>query len=282
MGDKFTYFEYAEHPAHVKKQRGDKASQSDEDKLKSTAEGEDAENAEDAVEEISPEQAALQAQEQELERLKEITIRRANEEAANLLKGAESRANKLISEARDEAESIKLLAKQQGFEQGFSEGSEQGFNKAIADASAQLEKDSVAFLAELDRVLTDLNVKKQELLEEHISDMQELAVTVAEKVIGVSLRSSGKVIEKMILSVTENLSQQEWVKIYLSSTEAELLLDGDPEVFDYLSRLSEHIKVVVMDEAPEGTCIIEMPDETVDASVGVQIANIKEMMRQGG
>ena len=40
-----------------------------------------------------------------------------------------------------------------------------------------------------------------------------------------------------------------------------------------LSGLSDHIKIIPMAGDEEGTCIIEMPDEIIDASASTQLNN---------
>ena len=47
-----------------------------------------------------------------------------------------------------------------------------------------------------------------------------------------------------------------------------------------LAGLSEHIKIIPMQEDESGTCIIEMPDEIIDASASTQLQNIRELLSQ--
>ena len=50
------------------------------------------------------------------------------------------------------------------------------------------------------------------------------------------------------------------------------------EFLDAMSKLSENIKIITMDNGEEGTCIIELPDEIIDASVSTQLENIKDIL----
>ena len=38
------------------------------------------------------------------------------------------------------------------------------------------------------------------------------------------------------------------------------------------------MKIVMMEEAEEGTCIIEMPNEIIDASAATQLENVKDIL----
>ena len=55
-------------------------------------------------------------------------------------------------------------------------------------------------------------------------------------------------------------------------------MNADTEFLEALSRLSDNIKIVTMDNEEEGTCIIELPDEIIDASVSTQLENIKDII----
>ena len=58
--------------------------------------------------------------------------------------------------------------------------------------------------------------KKQRILERYMNELKDLAITVAEKVIHVSLNSSGRVIERMISDEAEKHKKTAWVKIYMN------------------------------------------------------------------
>ena len=45
-----------------------------------------------------------------------------------------------------------------------------------------------------------------------------------------------------------------------------------------LGALSQHIKVVPMEDDESGTCIVETPEEIVDASVSTQMSNIRDVL----
>ena len=100
----------------------------------------------------------------------------------------------------------------------------------------------------------------------------------AEKVIHISLKSSGEVIKHMIISATEKLKKTAWVKIYIDKYDYDMMMEADAGVVDELSRLSDNIKFIVMDKEDRGSCIVEMPEEIVDVSVSTQMGNIRDML----
>ena len=55
---------------------------------------------------------------------------------------------------------------------------------------------------------------------------------------------------------------------------------SDPSLTAALSCLSDHIKIVPMRDAETGTCIVEMPDEIIDASASTQLENIRSVIHE--
>ena len=46
-----------------------------------------------------------------------------------------------------------------------------------------------------------------------------------------------------------------------------------------LGALSQHVKIVPMGDDESGTCIVETPEEIIDASVSTQMSNIRDILR---
>ena len=111
-------------------------------------------------------------------------------------------------------------------------------------------------------------------------ELLDLCIAVAEKIIRVSLRSSSDVIVRMIQSATERMKRQEWVHIYISGCDTRSMAQISPALTSALGSLSQHIKIVPMGDDEGGTCIVETPEEIVDASVSTQLSNIRDVLSE--
>ena len=139
------------------------------------------------------------------------------------------------------------------------------------EQAAAQEREVQAFLKEAVRA-------RDRILEDSKDDLKELALAIAEKVIRVSLRSSSGILIRMIESATAKRRRCEWVQIYIADCDARASAETIPELTQALSRLSERVRIIPMADDESGTCIIEMPDEIIDASVGTQLENIKDIL----
>ena len=181
---------------------------------------------------------------------------------------------KEITTAAQEQEDIRAGARDEGYRDGYAQGLAKAMEDAVRDreaTAARLEKDVQSFLEKA-------SLAREELLLQTREELLELCIAIAEKVVRVSLKSSSEVIVRMIQTATERMKRQEWVHIYISGCDARQAAQISPALTSTLGALSQHIKVVPMGDDESGTCIVETPEEIVDASVSTQMSNIRDVL----
>ena len=115
-------------------------------------------------------------------------------------------------------------------------------------------------------------------MDQSVDDLRDLALAVAEKVVCVSLKSSGDVISRMIQTAIDKRKKKEWVHIYISECDAKRLTQIPASLSAALTALSDRVRLIPMSDDESGTCIIEMPDEIVDASAATQLNNLRTIL----
>lgn len=186
-------------------------------------------------------------------------------------------AEDILNAAREEAEKIRAEALEAGKKEGYEAGYAQGEKEAYADHKQAYDQELAELRQSIVSLIQDMGNRKDKVLEKYIDDLKNISLAVAEKIIHTSLKSSGEIIKRMIISGTEKLKKTSWVKIYVGREEPGISVQGDAELIRELSRLSDNVKIVVMEEEP-GTCIIELPNEIIDVSTGTQLENIRGIL----
>ena len=207
---------------------------------------------------------------------KRIQFAQVQAEAILAAAGAEAEQLKAAAQAqaRFQADKIREDARQEGYRAGYAEG----MAGAEQDLAERREAQAAKLEQQLQTFLENVALAQDELMEDAKTDMRDLAVAVAEKVVRISLKSSSGVIAKMIQDATEKMKKREWVHIYVSGCDAKGLAQITPRLTRALSGLSEHIRIIPVAEEENGTCIIETPDAIIDASASTQMANIRAML----
>ncbi|MCL2539345.1 MAG: FliH/SctL family protein [Oscillospiraceae bacterium] len=239
--------------------------------------GEDAEYTEDTEDEGLPETAVRETLSPEREEAKRLLLE-SEKQAGALLEKAKNEAQTIVKAAADEADSIRQTAREDGERLGFENGEKAGRDEARAEAQREMNAALQESLEDIRTVVRRLESEKALLLERQTDELKELALAVAEKVIRVSLKSSAMVIEKMIVAATERITGKQWVKISISGEDAQLMLEAGKDVAALLSSVSDRVQVEIMEDAAEGVCLIELPDQLIDLSVETQMGNIRDLL----
>ena len=209
----------------------------------------------------------------------ETPVRYAQLQAELIMNQAREDAQRLLEQAREQAEQEQEEIRAGARDEGYRDGYAQGIAKAMEDSVRDREATAARLEKEVQDFLEKASLARDEMLLQSRDELLELCLSVAEKVVRVSLKSSSEVIVRMIQTATERMKRQEWVHIYISGCDARQLAKISPALTSTLGALSQHIKVVPMGDDESGTCIVETPEEIVDASVSTQMSNIRDVLR---
>ena len=209
--------------------------------------------------------------------------------AENLISFAQIQAEEILADARREAEALMAKARadaqseaEEVFAKARTEGRQEGYVQGMAQAgeeSRQLREEQARRLEEeVHRFLEQAGAALDRQMDQSVADLRDLALAVAEKVVCVSLKSSGDVISRMIQTAIDKRKKKEWVHIYISECDAKRLTQIPASLSAALTALSDRVRLIPMSDDESGTCIIEMPDEIVDASAATQLNNLRTIL----
>ncbi len=204
--------------------------------------------------------------------LRESTMR-MNEECAQMkIRSYEDGYSKGLAEGKKEGKEI-----------GYQDGCEEGLRKTEEEKRKvieEIEKANEAKENELKQMLEAVENKKTEILQRFEEGIQGLAITIAQKVIRKEVSLDEKAIRAIILDVMDSYRNQEWVKISVSQSSAELLAKADRSLAEELKEISDNVKIVSSPELKDGDCRIELPDRLIDAGTQTQMECIKSALEQ--
>lgn len=206
---------------------------------------------------------------------------------------AKVQADAILADAREEAEAYKKearlnfeeelerereAARQEGYARGYSEG----MANAVLEGKAKREEMALEQVQAVEAFLEAAARERDRLLLSEREEMAELALAVAEKVIRVSLRKSSDIILRMVEAATDTHRRCEWARIYVADCDVTGKALTIPELAAALGKISDRVRVIPMPNEESGTCIVELPDVILDASVSTQMGNIREVLAGTG
>ena len=209
------------------------------------------------------------------------------------LKYARLQADAIIRDARKEAEAYQEEARKaveqeleelrdQARQDGYNSGYAQGMDDALKEGRRQIDAQSREQIQSVERFLEAAARERDRIFDDCREDMKDLALAIAEKVIRVSLKNSSDILLRMVDAATDTHKRCEWARIYVADSDLEGKAFTVPELTEQLGHVAERIRVIPMADDEPGTCIVELPDVILDASVSTQLDNIKELLSDIG
>jgi flagellar assembly protein FliH len=229
------------------------------------------------VEDIfDPEPAPTQEPEPEPEPMTQVDYAKVQADA--ILRNAKRQADEILAKATQDAEEKAKAVYESARQNGYREGYAQGTERALEESIRQREEQAARLETEVKQFLDRASAVLDKQLEDRTDELRDLAMAVAEKVVGISLKSSSEVICRMIQTAIDKRKRKEWVRIYIAECDAKKLTQIPPSLASALAALSDRVRIIPVADDEPGTCIIEMPDEIVDASASTQLNNLRGML----
>lgn len=197
------------------------------------------------------------------EKKAEKIIRRAKEEADEILIKARNDAKKIENDAkaRSEAESKKIFEarRKEGYQQGYQDGTKEA--EAIKQQAQQTYKEAIA--------------RKEEMLNAAEGDLLQLMTRILEKLLGNAVYMNPQVILHLIRQGFSGSTINGDVNIHVSGEDYEEVLQHKDEL---LPLVDGSVKLEVLKDLSlnKGDCIIETPFGNIDCSLERQFASLKQ------
>lgn len=207
-------------------------------------------------------------------------------QAEQIIADARRRAEEILDQARLEAElksqELYESSRQSGLEAGRAEGLAQGAAQALQEGQRAQQRQAEELAADFDKFLERAGASLDRQMDDSVEELRDLAIAIAEKVVCVSLKSSSEVIGRMIQTAIDKRKRRDWAHIYIAECDAKHLSKVPASLMNALSALSDRVRIIPMADDEAGTCIIETPDEIVDASAATQMNNIRTLLSDAG
>ena len=199
-------------------------------------------------------------------------------QAEAILADARREAEQYKETARAEVEAEMEEARKAAREEGYSRGYAEGMAEAMQEGKLERERMTLEQIKGIEAFLEQAARERDRMLDNAREELKDLAVAIAEKIIHVSLRNSSDIILRMVDSATDTHKRCEWAHVYVSDCDVGGKAYTVPELTAALNHIAERVRVIPMPDEEAGTCIVEMPDVILDASVSTQLENVKETL----
>lgn len=183
-------------------------------------------------------------------------------------------ANKIIEDAKKEAQNIRLLTiadMKNELEIAQNNGYLKGLQLGKEEALAENQK----VLSELKSLLNTLDIQKNIILTRYEDQIKDLAISIAKKIINIELEADDSAFINIYKSSVKDFNNVEWLKISVSEYEIEFATTN-ADLLMSMVKGAKYIDIIKLDGAPRGTCIVETSQGIVNSSIEIQLNRIVE------
>ena len=208
---------------------------------------------------------------EELEKASRIDVQAESRNLMAQLEKASAEAARIRQDAKSEADRIRTQAYDEARKEGFEKGEKEGFEKGLDQVNR--------LISQLEVITRDVDECKRNILENAKHDIVDLAVEIADKVVkstcakqrDIAVRNAeyalGLLKEKSPVVLRVNLADMDVAREYRS-----LLLN----MFDKV----ESIKIAEDHSVEQGGCVVESTTGGVDARLSTQLSSIRSSLHE--
>lgn len=214
-------------------------------------------------EQEAPEEETVHTVEQEVELL---SVRRARENAEEIsqkiLRRARQERDEMLEKAREDAAFLKEQAAKEGRETAYEQ-----MKVSIDDCLQQVSS-----------LLDDLQLRQRQFIQKYSDGLSMLAVDIAEKVLNMRIARDDSEMIELVHQAVSSVKNADWISVEVSDKMQGLIERLETE-FAQQAAGGPRVDIMAVD-APVGACVLHTPEEVIDASVPVQIENVRELFGQ--
>jgi len=182
-------------------------------------------------------------------------------------------ADKVVEDAKSEAEKLKKEKEAEGYKAGFDKGYKDGVEKGFKE-----EKEKFMHFNSLIEKLA--NFEKENLLK-YNDKIGEIIVDLTKKIIKKEVETfPEKVLMENLKNILHKIVDKSFVKISISPFLYDFLQNNIEQVKNSFNL--ENVKIEKMEKLEIGDCIVETNYGTYDASISEQIFEMEKLIRGGG
>lgn len=205
--------------------------------------------------------------------VREKILRMTNDERQSILNEAQSEVIHIQNNAQKAAEDIINQAKEE-YDKILEEARQEGLKKGIEEKSRAVED----MFKSIEKTLDEMKESQILYMQDYAKEIKGLSLQIAEKIIGHKIEENDLFLMDTIKSVLRTVRDAKWITVEISDKLPKLV----EMVIEEMSTSGNNPKIEVqtIKDADKGTCVIQLSDRVIDASIATQLKNIEEYFKE--
>jgi len=215
--------------------------------------------------------------------------RRTKNESEKLLSNAKSEVDKRLQEANKQAQDIKKQTRQKaeesgkeegfrkGKEEGLKIGKEEGYKKGYQDGISKGKDEYRDAIESIKKLANEVLSQRESVLQETESDLIELVISIAEKVINEKI-SKNEVVYNNVKKALEYAINSESILVRINPEDLATLGKYREEFLTIVGE-STSFEIIEDENIDKGGCVLDTNLGQIDARISSQMEVIKGSLK---
>ena len=186
----------------------------------------------------------------------------AENQAAQIIEKAKAEAAQIVAEAQTQHDKLVADARQEGFEQGSAEG----YEKGVAEVDRLVER--------MHKILEAVMQRREEILQDTESQIVELVILMARKVIKILSDNQKNVIMANTVAALRKVKTRGNVTLRVNIEDVKLTTQHADEFIQHVENV-QGITVQEDSSVEKGGCIVETDFGAIDARISSQLTELE-------
>lgn len=186
----------------------------------------------------------------------------AENEVASIIQKAKDEAAKIIADAQGERDKLKNDAQKEGFDKGH----EEGYQNGVDEVNRLVER--------MHKILEAVMQRRDEILQETESQIVELVILMARKVIKILSENQKNVIMANTLAALKKVRTRGTVTLRVNLEDVKLTTAHVKEFIQHVENV-QGITVLEDSSVEKGGCIVETDFGSIDARISSQLTELE-------
>lgn len=223
-------------------------------------------------------QADIERREKDLAE-KFISIQKDEKKVKDLRQRTQAECDRILMEAKEDAELIKEDAQREGHAKGFEKGYAIGHDNGEKNAHDELKSIIDDANKKAQKTIQDAKEATAEYFIRAENDIAEIIMLAIDKILPQHFIDVPKDILPVVREAIHYVRDQKEVKIHVEPDSYDLVLTSRGELQTLLTDGTAILEVVSDDALKPGDCVVETPNGGVDARLSTQIELVKDAVK---
>lgn len=200
-------------------------------------------------------------------------VKRQTDSAAVIKAEAEKEAEKIIQDAKNQADAVlndvqiqKENIESEAYQKGFEKGTAEGFEKGNAEVNRLIDR--------MHKVLESVMQRREEILQETESQIVELVILMARKVIKILSESQKNIVMANTLAALKKVKTRGKVILRVNIEDLKLTSAHIKEFIEHVENI-EGITILEDSSVEKGGVIVETDFGAIDARISSQLTELE-------